>query len=98
MVAAGRARRHAAWAAPVSPPHPAAAAKAAPLDKATDNCVRLTLQELMQIACWNRPLSSGDTKATVVSCAPADWPPTVTLFGLPPNLAMLLCTHCSANC
>ena len=45
---------------------------------------------LSQIARSNRPAASGDmTLRWPCSDAPADWPPTVTLFLSPPNFAIL---------
>src|SRR5579862_6483038 len=90
-------RKHAATAGVAPDPHPAATAKAVPKDSAVDkgDGSKVTL---WKIACWKSPFASGEITLDSVSSDPADWPPTVTLFRSPPNAAMLLCTHLSANC
>ena len=49
----------------------------------------------MQMAFWNFPNASGDWIKPQVSIQPADWPPIVMLFTLPPKVAMLLLTQFS---
>ncbi len=54
------------------------------------------LDPLSAMARWNSPFASGDAVRACVFDAPADWPPTVTLPGSPPNPAMWSCTQRSA--
>src|SRR5262245_16439335 len=77
------------------PGQPAAAANALPLLNAVaaDVNQRLAMGLLCVIALWNRPAAPGDIRFAVVSMAPADWPPSVTLPGSPPNAAMLRWTQ-----
>ena len=54
------------------------------------------LQALVIIAPRNRPFDSGLVTWAATEPAPNDWPLITTLFGSPPNFAMLSWTHFSA--
>ena len=53
---------------------------------------------LVLIALLNSPFAVGDAIWSQTLEPPADSPKIVTLFGLPPNWAMLVCTQRSAAC
>ena len=48
------------------------------------------------MARWKSPLADGIAISVLTFPAPPDWPKIVTLFGSPPNAAMLSRTHSSA--
>ncbi len=48
---------------------------------------------LWLIARWNRPFATGEPARPPTMAAPADSPKIVTLFGSPPNAAMLAFTQ-----
>ena len=45
------------------------------------------------IARWNSPLAEGIASSVATLRPPPDWPKMVTVFGSPPNWAMLSRTH-----
>ena len=59
-------------------------------------CGIMAFQRHCAIAFWNNPLAAGEPLSMPTMAGPADWPKIVTLFGSPPNAAMLACTHRSA--
>ena len=91
-------RRHAAAAPFTSSPQPAASANLEPRCSANSRGATVRNGPLSKIARWNSPALAGDMTRAAVLVDPADWPPTVTLPGSPPNAAMLRCTQRSAAC
>lgn len=79
---------------------PAAAANLLPASSAVaaDTKKTLGIGLLCVMALWNNPDDAGEIKFALVSIAPADWPPSVTFAGSPPNAAMFRCTHRNAAC
>jgi hypothetical protein len=71
-----------------------------PAASATDaGCMRFICSPIQPPLCMmarvNSPLACGEPTSAPTMMAPADSPAMVTLFGSPPNAAMLRFTHCS---
>ena len=63
--------------------------KFAPRDSASGNGATVSKGPLSKMARWIRPELAGEITNAAVLVEPADWPPTVTLPGSPPNAAIL---------